>query len=163
MDAIQGSSTLLSVSAMATHEVMLTSEKLRKAMRLLALSKKALCSILDISRPTLYSWLDSSLEPGGLELKKINALYSLIEKSGISEPLFRGYAETPIGGFSSSIVDCLTRKEYLDEASNLPKMLRAAESLTLERKERIEMRRGHIAELSEAEKDLILEDNLNCL
>ena len=138
-------------------------KKLRKAMRLLALSKKALCSILDISRPALYSWLDSSLEPGGLDLEKIDALSSLVEKSGISEPLFRGYVETPIGGFSSSIADCLARKEYLDEASNLPEMLRAAETLTLERKRIIAAHRIEESNLSEAEKDLILEDNLNCL
>lgn len=113
-----------------------------------------MCAVFRIDRSELKSWLAYRVPE--LDFYKVDALSSLVNASGIAEPLCKKYTKEPIEGYSSSIFDCLRREGYVkwfvymnllkcagerddtvsEDVIALPERLRAAERLTVERKRR---------------------------
>lgn len=161
------STSLFSPASVISQETynddILISEKLKTIIRKLSLSKKGLCMILNISRPSLYSWLSASAEPEKENLKILNSLYSLIEKSGIEEPLFRGYVENPVNGYSESLLEVLKKQTFIKNRQEVTELIKLISDLSKKRQEKINKHRITENRLSNESKDLILEDNLNSI
>lgn len=137
-------------------------EKLGAIISRLGLSKKGLSLILGVSRPTLYSWLEDASSPEKQSMKQIDAIYGLFEAANVHKPIFRGYIDYPLRGEDKSLFEMLEEKRYISDPSGMAKLLSKASGMSEERARRIEEHRI-VSNLSEAKKDLILEDNLASL
>lgn len=160
------STSLLSPTSIVqqkTHNSILVSEKLETIIRKLSLSKKGLCKILDVSRPSLYSWLNNSAEPEKENINMVNNLYWMIEKSGVDAPLFRGYVENPVNGYNESLLEILEKQSFMENPQEVSDLIKKISYLSNERQRKINDHKITEDGLADASKDLILEDNLNSL
>lgn len=160
------STSLLSPASIVqqeTQDSILVSEKLKTIIRKLSLSKKGLCKILDVSRPSLYNWLNNSAEPEKENLSMVNNLYLMIEKSGVDEPLFRGYVENPVNGYNESLLEILEKHVFMENPQEVSDLIKKISYLSKERQKKINDHKITEDGLADASRDLILEDNLNSL
>lgn len=91
-------------------------DQMRELLAALSLNKSQLATVLRVTRPTLYDWIDDK-EPSASNAERIDTLLRLLSRAGVSgaNPLnarFVRQADEPGG---SSLVDELSREE-LDEA-----------------------------------------------
>lgn len=160
------STSLLSPASIVqqeTHDSIFVSEKLKTIIRKLSLSKKGLCKILDVSRPSLYNWLNNSAEPEKENLSMVNNLYWMIEKSGVDEPLFRGYVENPVNGYNESLLEFLEKHAFMENYQEVSDLIKKISYLSKERQKKINDHKITEDGSAAASRDLILEDNLNSL
>lgn len=162
-DIINSSTTMFSTVIENKSEMVLYSDKLKTLLNLFSLSKKGLCSILEVSRPTLYSWLDNSVEPEEENPKKIDSLYNLVKENKLSSPLFRNYVENSLGDSNESLLQCLINQDYLNNPTKISHFINRIDELSKERLKKIQSHQVSDSSLSVSEQELILEDNLNSI
>lgn len=131
-------------------------EQVRFVLSFYGFTKTELASIIGISRPALYAWMDGTSEPTGENYDKLAQLSQLaheIDPKPVN-PLFHGFINRVIPGYSKSLLEYLLSKS--ENINSLQGLVREIYRLTEERLERLNtLPKARFATNSE-----ILDDNL---
>ncbi len=136
-------------------------EKINSCLNILSISKKTLCSILNITRPTLYSWIErDDIKPEEKNIKKVAELYKILIT--LPEPmiLYHEYVEEKIENESKSLLETIKTSENLLINEDIKRILNKVYLLTKERNKRLEKIFMKDNPYSKNKQDLILEDNI---
>lgn len=114
-----------------------TSEQVRQILEFFGFSKSELAKIMAVSRPALYAWLDGESEPARENADRLGALaaMALDFDAKSSRPLFHGYIDRPIPGYSKSLLEMLA--EPGSEPGLMRTMIEHILSMTRDREKRI--------------------------
>jgi hypothetical protein len=118
-------------------------EQVRAVLGFFGISKSDLARVLRVTRPTLYAWLDGASEPLEENQARLSVVAGIAERLGGDwpGPLFHGYVERPVKGYSKSLLEMLSDDTPAPEP--LFALCRLVKDMTIARDERIE--RGPLA------------------
>lgn len=142
-----------------------TSEQVRQILDFFGFSKSELAKIMAVSRPALYAWLDGESEPARENSDRLGALavMALDFDGNSARPLFHGYIDRPIPGYSMSLLEMLA--EPGSEPGLMRTMVEHILSMTRDREKRIADSRDLSGPPLPSHKtqDRNLEDNLSAI
>jgi hypothetical protein len=118
-------------------------EQVRAVLGFYGISKSDLARVLRVTRPTLYAWLDGVSEPLDENQERLSVIADIAERLGEDwkGPLFHGYVERTVKGYSKSLLELLSDDTSTPES--LLALSRHLKDMTIARNERIE--RGPLA------------------
>lgn len=121
-------------------------EQARELLAALALNKSQLASVLRVTRPTLYEWLNGK-EPNPSNAQRISSVLQLLHESGVTStsPLNARYVRQPIDKLGTPLLDVLS-SDTLDE-EEARRLITAASSLTNQLSRRRESREDRLRDL----------------
>jgi len=142
--------------------ILITSEQVRFVLTFYGFSKSDLARILEVTRPTLYAWLDKKIEPTPENAQRLSLLVEIARSidPDPQRPLFHGYVERPLPGHEQSLIQQLMDTKM--EKSSLKAAIEHIYHLTQERTRRLEETRVVIDQKSSEETleaNLILIEN----
>lgn len=110
-------------------------DQAREVLAALSLNKSQLAEVLDVSRPTIYNWLDGK-EPNVSNARRLSALLKLLATVGISssDPLNARFVRQALDEHGTSLLDALRAKSF-DE--RLVSLLREAKALGEQAQDRL--------------------------
>ena len=113
--------------------------QVRELQTALSINKSELASILGVSRPTVYDWLNGG-QPNALNRSRIRTLLRLLSESRVSanNPLFPRFVRSRLEPGNQTILDLLS-EETIDEATakNLIRSAKASgDAIDVQREER---------------------------
>ena len=136
------------VVASADAALMATSiaDQVKEALSALSMNKSQLASILNISRPTLYSWLAGGESKPDKGERLLNLLRTLRElEIGIRTPLKAQYTRRPILSNQPSVFEALCEATW--DKESLGALLNQAKALSDAADERRRARKDRLGEL----------------
>ncbi len=144
---------------------LLFSEKINKIINTLSISKKKMCDILSITRPTLYSWLDNiDIQPESKNYKNVSSLFDIINSLKIQTPIYHMFIEEYMTGEQTSILEQLKKTETIKKDNKeILRLLKKACELTVERNQQIQHSLNGLDSISVNHQELLMEDNINSL
>ena len=79
-------------------------DKIIKILDCLNLNKTDICKICNVSRPTLYSWINNQTMPKDSNFEKINMIYEITKqlKESATTKIFSGYVEPVVSYLCSN-------------------------------------------------------------
>ena len=104
-----------------------TAEQVRELLAALSLNKSQLASVLGISRPTLYEWLDGN-EPAQANASRIDSLLRVLAAAGVASrsPLNARFVRRPIVPGMPSLLEVLQRES--PNQAEIVKLINAAQA-----------------------------------
>ena len=153
--------------APATHAAVgqSSSEDTRLILDFYGFSKSELAKIMGVSRPALYAWLDASSEPSRENAGRLGILAGMARELDpkATRPLFHGYIDRPIPGYSRSLLDMLM--EAPSDLAPVRKLIAGILGMTRDRERRISAARSiaDISRPSQETQERNLEDNLSAI
>jgi hypothetical protein len=142
-----------------------TSEQVRLILGFFGFSKSELAKIMAVSRPALYAWLDGTSEPARDNAERLDILAAMARELDAKplRPLFHGFIDRPVHGYSRSLLDILQDSRINSDL--LRSMIDKIYSMTNDRERR--MRGSGNASIlpppSPEAQDRNLEDNLSAI
>lgn len=88
-------------------------EQIREALAALSLNKSQLADVLDITRPTLYEWLDGQ-EPSPAKADRLVALMRLLDRQGVRSlsPLNARFVRQPVDATKDTLLSRLCQTPW---------------------------------------------------
>lgn len=134
-------------------------EQVQLVLKYFGFTKTELATIIGISRPALYAWIDGTSEPSGENHNKLMKLAQMAHEVDAcpGKPLFHGYIDRPLPGYNKSLLDYLSGN--LDNVKTVNSLVRKIYQLTQERRDRL----NAIPKARYVSESYSLEDNLESL